>query len=65
LHFSPHIPDKWVSFAFNIRFRENQLNIRVEKNSTIIHNLKGDNIELYIDGKLIEVLANSQREIKI
>ena len=65
LHFSPHIPDKWISFAFNIRFRENQLNIRVEKNSTIIHNLKGDNIELYIDGKLIEVLANSQREIKI
>jgi maltose phosphorylase len=64
LHFSPHIPDKWISFAFNIRFRENQLNIRVEKNSTIIQNLKGADIEVFVNNKLVEILADSQLEVK-
>jgi hypothetical protein len=45
-------------------FRENQLNIKVEKDRTIIHNIKGGNIELYLNNKLVEVLAESQREIK-
>jgi maltose phosphorylase len=64
LHFSPHIPDKWISFAFNIRFRENQLNIRVEKNSTIIQNLKGIDIEIFVNNKLVGILADSQLEVK-
>lgn len=64
LHFNPHIPEKWDAFAFNIMFRENQLNIRVEKDQTIIQNIKGNNIELYLNNQLIEILSESQREIK-
>jgi len=45
-------------------FRENQLNIRVEKDQTIIQNIKGNNIELYLNNQLIEILSESQREIK-
>ncbi|MCE5330800.1 MAG: hypothetical protein LLF95_01535 [Bacteroidales bacterium] len=64
LHFNPHIPEKWNAFAFNIMFRENQLNIRVEKDRTIIQNIKGNNIELYLNNQPIEILAESRREIK-
>ncbi len=64
LHLSPHIPEKWNAFAFNILFRENQLNVRVEKDRTVIQNVKGDDIELYLNNQLVEILAESQREIK-
>ncbi len=64
LHLSPHIPEKWNAFAFNILFRENQLNVTVEKDRTVIQNVKGDNIELYLNNQLVEILAESQREIK-
>ena len=64
LYFNPHIPEKWNAFAFNILFRGNQLNIRVEKDKTIIHNIKGGTLELYLNNQLVEVLAESQREIK-
>ena len=64
LHLSPHIPEKWNAFAFNILFRENQLNVTVEKERTVIQNVKGDNIELYLNNQLVEILAESQREIK-
>ena len=63
LHFTPQIPDKWNAYAFNIRFRGNQLNVRVEKNRTIILNLKGNRIEIFIKDQLVEVLAESQCEI--
>lgn len=64
LHLNPHIPEKWNAFAFNILFRNNLLNIRVEKDRTVIHNVKGDTIELYLNGKVVEILSESQREIK-
>lgn len=64
LHFSPHIPEKWNAFAFNINFRGNQLNIKVEKDAVYIYNIKGDNIEIFINNKMVEVLAESQREVK-
>lgn len=64
LHFNPHIPEKWDAFAFNILFRENQLNIRVEKDRTLIHNIKGNKIKLYINNQMVEVLQESQKEVK-
>ena len=63
LHFTPQIPDKWNAYAFNIRFRGNQLNVRIEKNRTVIQNLKGNNIEVYINNQPVEVPADSQKEI--
>jgi len=63
LHFSPQIPDKWNAFAFNILFRGNQLNIRVEKKRVIIQNIKGADIDLFVNNKLIHISAESQEEI--
>ena len=63
LYFKPQIPEKWNAFAFNILFRDNQLNIRVERNKTIIHNIKGENIELFINNKLVRVASESQEEV--
>lgn len=64
LHFNPQIPEKWNAFAFNILFRANQLNIKVEKHRTIIHNIKGPAIELYLRKKLVRIEAESQEEIE-
>ncbi len=63
LHLKPHIPEKWSAFAFNILFRGNQLSIRVEKNRIIIHNIKGEAIDLYINDKLVHILAESKEEV--
>ncbi len=63
LHFSPQIPDKWNAFAFNILFRGNQLNIRVEKKRTIIQNIKGPEIDLFVNNKAVKISVESQEEI--
>ena len=63
LFFNPQIPDKWNAFAFNILFRGNQLNVRVEKNRTIIHNIKGENIDLFVNNILVHVPSESQEEV--
>ena len=64
LHFNPQIPEKWNAFAFNILFRSNQLNIKVEKHKTIISNIKGPAIELYLRKKPVRIEAESQEEIE-
>lgn len=64
LHFNPKIPEKWNAFAFNILFRNNQLNIKVEKHKTIISNIKGPAIELYLRKKPVRIEAESQEEIE-
>jgi maltose phosphorylase len=63
LVFKPHIPENWSAFAFNILFRENQLNIRVEKNKVVVFNNKGKDIDLYLNDKLIHIPAESHLEI--
>ena len=63
LHFNPQIPEKWNAFAFNINFRGNQLNIRVEKKRTIIHNIKGEGLDLFVNEKLVHISAESQEEV--
>jgi maltose phosphorylase len=65
LHFNPQIPEKWNAFAFNILFRGNQLNIRVEKQKVILHNIKGEGIDLYVNAKIIHIKAESQVEFVI
>jgi maltose phosphorylase len=63
LYFKPQIPEKWNAFAFNILFRDNQLNIRIERNKTIIHNIKGEDIELYINNNVVRIASESQEEV--
>lgn len=63
LYFNPQIPEQWDAFAFNILFRGNQLNIRIEKNRTIIQNNIGEAIELFVKNKMLKINAKSQQEI--
>lgn len=63
LSLKPHIPEKWISFAFNIRFRTNQLNIRIEKERVIIQNIEGNTILLEVNGKEYVVEAGKHTEI--
>jgi len=63
LHFNPQIPEKWNAFAFNILFRGNQLNIRVEQNRTIIHNSIGEAIDLFVNEEMVHIPAESHEEV--
>lgn len=65
LHFKPQIPDKWDAYEFNIMFRENQLNVRVEKNKTRIQNRKGGEIGLYVCEKEILIPPGMEKEVDI
>lgn len=59
LNFAPQIPEKWNMFSFNLMFRENQLNVKINKDEIQIHNLKGSGIDVVINRNLIHVKAES------
>lgn len=64
LHFKPQVPSKWQAYEFNIIFRNNHLNIRIEQNRTRIKNIKGEKIDIYIHDKKHTIASNSEKEIK-
>jgi maltose phosphorylase len=53
LSFTPHLPKKWKYLSFNINFRGRILNIGITDKTTEVNLLKGDNIQVEINGKLI------------
>ena len=55
ISFKPYLPEKWESFSFKIRFRDNLLQVRVMKNKTEISNLSSDKINLNVSGNELEV----------
>ena len=63
LHFSPHIPENWNAYAFNILFRDNQLNIKVMKETIIIHNIKGPDVTIIINAKKVEIKSGKTEEV--
>jgi len=65
LHFNPQIPENWNAYAFNFLFRGNQLNIRIEKNRMIIHNIKGEGLDLYINETKMYIKSESHEEFTI
>jgi len=65
LQLTPQIPEKWNAFAFNIVFRNNQLNVRIEKKQLYIKNITGSGIDLVVNNKLVHIKAESQEKITI
>ena len=53
LHFDPKLPKQWKSFAFNISFRKNILNVKVTKNGIEFNLLKGTKLPLVVAGQKV------------
>ncbi len=64
LSFYPQIPEKWVSYSFNVRFRGNLLNILVNEH-IIITNKTGDKIKVLVFDKAREIEKESGISIHI
>jgi len=60
LSLSPSLPKKWNFLSFNIHFRGRILNVGITGKSTQVSLLKGDPIQVEINGKLINC-----RQLKI
>lgn len=65
IYFTPSIPELWKSYSFNIRFRENILNITVNEDKCTIINEKGADITISIANVDHIITKNSQEEILI
>ncbi len=50
LHFTPFLPAKWNSFAFNIRFRGSVITVRVEREGVNITHLNGPELTVNVSG---------------
>ncbi len=53
LSFTPHLPKKWKYLSFSINFRGRLLNIGISESGTEVKLLKGDNLQVEINGKLV------------
>ena len=51
LHFKPLITKNWKSYSFHIKFRNNVLLVKIDKNGTSIYNIEGENINVTINEK--------------
>lgn len=63
LHFDPQIPEKWGSFSFKIRFRNNLLKIVVAKDKIHVDNQEGEEIKIKILGSIAVIGTNRSVEV--
>lgn len=47
LRFAPNLPDKWSQYQFNVRFRGELLQVRVDRNQTVYTLLEGDALSFH------------------
>lgn len=55
LHFNTMLPSKWESFSFKTLFRGRLLKILVQKNKVKIGLISGDNLEIMVNDKVLEI----------
>ena len=65
LHFIPRLPKKWNSYSFNIHFRGNQFNIRVEKERMIIQNIDANEGDIVVNSVPVTISGNEEKVISI
>ena len=53
LSFTPHLPKNWKYLSFSIHFRGRLLNIGISESRTEVKLLKGDNLQVEINGQLV------------
>jgi maltose phosphorylase len=55
LHFSPFIPDEWMSYSFRLEFRGRVVKIRIDKKGVDTLLESGEPMEVVIDGKVVHL----------
>ncbi len=59
LHFTPRIPKEWKAYSFKINFRNQILKVSVQPNETSFSIESGNEISVFVNGKLILVTPNN------
>ena len=57
LSFKPFLPKKWTSYQFRINFRERLIEVQVNQSGTKIHLLKGDPLDVKLNGKALNLVG--------
>lgn len=65
LSFKPFVPEKWHSFAFNIRFRGHLLNLKIEKQQFTLHNQSTNSFEFILFDKKHKAEPNKSLTISL
>jgi maltose phosphorylase len=55
LSFNAVLPEKWNSYSFQIRHKDNVLKVEVSKSGTHIDRLEGAETQVIVNGKIIKV----------
>ena len=63
LHFNPQLPEQWEGFEFNVKFRNNLVNLSVTKQEFIIKNINGEAIDVMINNKNYVIEKDAKIEI--
>lgn len=57
LHFKPFIPEKWISYAFNIRFRNKIIRFKVTKEEVLVDNNSNEELDIVLKGVRVKLAA--------
>ena len=60
LAFDPHLPDKWKSYGFHLRWRNHFLHILVGRDGAVLKNNSGQPLRVKLRGNPVEVPANGE-----
>lgn len=58
LHFNPFLPENWEAYAFKVKFRNSDVEVKVSKEKTEIFNRNDRSLSLNVYGKLYTIEAN-------
>ena len=59
LHLAPFLPKQWKSYRFKINFRQDHLEIEVNREGVKVQNLANHDTEIVIHDKKYQIVANS------
>jgi len=58
LSFDPQLPGPWKGLSFKILYRGRSLEVNIKKNNVTIQNIKGEGLDLYLNGSKTYLEAN-------
>lgn len=59
LHIRPALPENWKSYSFKVKFRNNVVAVKVNSEEVEISNLKGNNLDIWLNNHKFEVPQES------